>query len=496
MPTYLIGVDLGTTNWKAGLYRLNGTCHTYVKVPAPTLTNKEGSHYHPDQAWQTFCRLTARLLAQAEVPSRSIAGLGISSQAETGIPLDRSGRWIYPAITWFDPRTIPQRDWLDRHVGEEAVFQTTGLTLRHIFTLPKLLWLKQHRPSVHRRIAKWLWLPDFMGWKLTGTQATEYSIASRSMVFDIRRKQWDPAFCRVARLSPGTFPDPVPSGHLLGTVTHESSKRSRLPQGLPIFTGGHDHLCGAFAVGATQPGIMLDSIGTAESLLTSLLRPPAKGRRGYSVGCHVAKDRFYLMGGLYSAAASIEWLKKYMAPGTTYQTLIRLAQYAPPGPTGILFLPHLWGSSSIQSDPASQAALVRVHAGHTRAHLMKAVFEGLAYEADHMRHDVERLTRTRTKELLVIGASAKNPVWMDIKSNVSGLPLCLFQDFDAVTLGAAMLAGLGSGVYPDETVLRRSVKLPSRRIRPAPARVRAYQAVLPAYKKLYGALQSLDETHP
>lgn len=491
-PACLIGIDLGTTNWKAGIFAPNGQCRAFVQLSAPTRQDREGHFYHPDNIWKTFGRLTKQLLAQSRIPTSQLVALAVSSQGETGIPMDNRGQWLYPAITWFDDRSIPDRDWLEREIGTEAIFKTTGLTLRHIFTLPKLLWLKRRHPTRYRKIAKWLWLPDIINWRLTGKQVTEYSIASRSMLFDILKKRWDPDLCRIAQLTPSTFPTPVPAGHHVGSITPTASRATGLPIGLPIITGGHDHLCGAYAVGATEPGIMLDSIGTAESLLTTLQEPLKKSRQGYSVGCHVVENRYYLMGGLYSASAMVEWTLKEFGQGQTYDWMIREARRAPKGPTGILFLPHLWGSSSLQADPSSHAAIVRIRSHHQRPHLFKALFEGLCFEADAMRRDAEQLTSTRTRELIVIGGATRNPVWMDLKTTISGLPLRVTRRVDAVTLGAALLAGKGVGVFLNDQEVRRRVSLQWDHLRPQRPIHLSYQRIRPAFENLYRVLKQLD----
>src|SRR5215213_1540257 len=273
--TLLIGLDIGTTNVKAIVYEPDGRAVARAGIPTVThYPRPTRAYYKPDELWSCAVRALREAAAQLDDPRR-IAGIAVASMAEAGVPLNSDGEPVYNAIAWFDRRTIPQRDWLGRQISEDVLFARTGLSLQPIWSLCKLLWIKENEPDVWKRSVCWLNIADFVAYRLSGEPATDWSLASRTLAFDIRQRAWDHDILKAAGVPAEMMAPVVASGTRIGSVTPEAAAATGLPAGAAVAAGGHDHVCGALAAGVVRPGQILDSMGTAEALFVALDAPLA-----------------------------------------------------------------------------------------------------------------------------------------------------------------------------------------------------------------------------
>ena len=279
----LVGLDMGTTSVKAVIYECDGRTAAQASVPTKTHVPRPGwAYYEPDELWQGAVAALREAVAQIDRPER-IAGIAVASMAEAGIPLDHAGKPTSECIAWFDRRTIPQAEWLGETLGEDHLFAVTGLSLQPIFSLCKMLWLKRNEPEVFGRTVRWLNVADFIAFKLSGVEATDWSLASRTLAFDLRKLNWDDEIVDAAGVPRSLFAPAQASGVRIGGVTADAARLTGLPGGAAVSRGGHDHVCGALAAGVVRDGEMLDSMGTAEALFVALDRPlsdPGFGRQG------------------------------------------------------------------------------------------------------------------------------------------------------------------------------------------------------------------------
>ncbi|MDP9366993.1 MAG: FGGY family carbohydrate kinase, partial [Chloroflexota bacterium] len=266
MTPLLVGVDVGTTNVKAVVYEPDGGAVAVAVVPTPThYPRPSWAFYRPDELWAQTVKALREALAKVDDPRR-VAGIAITSMGEAGVPVDVAGDPTFDAIAWFDTRTEPQVAWLEREIGREALFATTGLSLQPIWSLCKLLWLRENEPEAFSRTARWLNIADYIAYRLCGVQATDLSLASRTMALDLAHLRWSDDLLGAVGLSRDLLAPLAQSGTRLGNVTAESVRETGLPVGTPVSAGGHDHVCGALAVGVIEPGEVLNSLGTAEAL--------------------------------------------------------------------------------------------------------------------------------------------------------------------------------------------------------------------------------------
>ncbi|MCR8645287.1 FGGY family carbohydrate kinase [Paenibacillus sp. N1-5-1-14] len=454
----LLGIDVGTTNIKAGLFAGNGSTIRIASRPTPTQQTSEGHYYYePETLWRTVAEVIQEA-AQAAKPSE-ISGIGITSMAEAGLVLDvQSDKPRSVIIPWFDTRTKDQAERIGRECDPLDRFAKSGLRASYKQGLAKLLWLREHE-QVNLTNAKWLSMADYITYRLTGKMATDYTLAARTFAYRIDTKSWDVDWIRHFGLESDLFPDVVPAGTSIGTVKNELAAELGVHGSTTVAIGGHDHVCAALSVGAIHPGIVFDSMGTAETLIGVLPdRPLGKVEfdTGLSYGCHVAGgNRNFWMGGINASGGSVEWLRTKLADQElTYEQMAQLLSRTKLGPTGILYYPYLSGSGAPQSDPSAKAAFIGLAKQHDKGDMLKAVLEGLAYEMESIRRVAEKVAGETIDRVIAVGGGTRNLHLMQAKADVSGCTMVISNVSEAGLLGAAMIGGMGAGLFAstDEAV--------------------------------------------
>ncbi|OGO34121.1 MAG: hypothetical protein A2W35_14825, partial [Chloroflexi bacterium RBG_16_57_11] len=346
-----------------------------------------------------------------------------------------------------------QAEGLRQRLDVQGRFCRTGLRPAYKYSLPKILWLKEQAPSLLDG-AVWLGAADYIVYRLCGAFATDYSLAGRTYAFCIDSKKWDVEALDLLGATEDLFPTAFPSGTTSGYAAPGYEALGLLP-GTPVAIAGHDHICALFAaevLGGMHETPVFDSIGTAESLTGVIPARPlgeADFQSGFAYGIYSRPDCFYWLGGLSASGGTIEWLRAILGePPLSYAELDALLDSRPDVPTGIVYFPYLAGSGSPHSDSRVRAAFTGLSASHTRADLYRAVLEGTALETEFMRRAAERVTGAPIERILASGGGTRNRRWMQIKADVFGCPLDVLAQKEATLLGAALLAGLGCGVYP------------------------------------------------
>lgn len=344
----LLGLDVGTTGIKAVAFSPDAfevgdrfgaeLAKTIVPTPThrPTLTGGSqrggtsrdasaddvlvdaGGEFVADEIWEASATAIRSVVDQLAGQGRHVAGVGITSMGEAGAPLDAQGRATHPIIAWFDPRTEPQARWWDDHVGSERTSMIAAIPVRPVFGMMKLLWIKQNAPEAFARTRRWLNMADYALFRLTGEQATDYCLASRMLVLDLVRRQWSDELLAAIDIPRSMLADLVPSGTVVGRVGGsgpglEAPTATGLPTGCPVVLAGQDHIAAAHGLGVTEPGDLLDSIGTAEALFVVTERPEMDGHLsgvGIGQGAHVTPNRTYAMTGLANGGGRIDAVRQ------------------------------------------------------------------------------------------------------------------------------------------------------------------------------------------
>ncbi len=483
----LLGIDVGTSYCKAGLFDSGGrTLRTASRPMSAVTVGGDYQAYDPEAVWDAVASAVAEACAGHPSP-RSI---GVASMAESGLLLDRrTGALRSPLLPWFDMSAQPQADRIAVSEDPRDFYIATGLRVGHKLSLAKILWLRDRDPAIIDG-AIWLSAADYIAYRLTGAFGTDYSLAGRTGGFDIARRQWNAELLARWDISPALFPDAYPGGTPFAVVRAGLESLGIVP-GTPVAVSGHDHIVAAFTAG---PDEVFDSMGTAEALIGGFPERPLTGQdhdSGLLAGCHVAPGALYWLGGLSSSGGAVEWLRGLLSdPPLSYDQLVALADRAPTEPTGLLFFPYLNGSGSPHTDAAARAGLLGLSSSHSRADVAKAVLEGTAFELEFIRRAGERFTGRPIACLTAAGGGTRNRLWLRIKSDVSGVSIRVPAEADMTLLGAALTAGVGAGIYASAGEARAVAgSLPHATIEPVPARHARYRELFDHYCELQAPLR-------
>ncbi|GAC1399124.1 MAG: xylulokinase [Chloroflexota bacterium] len=445
----LMGIDVGTSQIKVGLFDLNGEAIRLAGIPTPTQAGKDGHlQYDPETLWLSTLSAIRELLALShDVP---VEAIGVASMAEAGLLVDRaSGEARSAILPWFDSRPSKQAAFIALQDSPKALFQRSGLRPSYKFGLSKLLWLRDSNPEALSS-AIWLSVADFIVFRMTGSMATDPTLAARTYLFNIAEGTWDRVWIEHFTLDAALFPEVVPSGTPVGKVTADVAAQSGLDRSIPVAVAGHDHICALLAMGIVHPGPVLDSIGTAESVmgvLDSLCLDDRAFESELSIVPHVVGDTFCWLGGLPAAGASIEWIRAQLATEPIpYEAMASLVGELPAEPTGLLYFPYLLGSGAPYHNGNVRAAFIGLSGSHSRAHILKAVLEGTAFATEAIRRAAEILDDRPIDSFIAVGGGTRNRLWMQIRADVTGCAHRVPAEAEATALGAALSAGLGSGI--------------------------------------------------
>ena len=499
----LLGLDIGTTTIKAAAYDPDiGHVVALAARSTPTDHPSSGlSEHDPEALWETVCACLQELTAA--LSGRQIGGLAIASLAEAGVPVDAAGQPLCPIIAWYDRRSEPQATWLHQQIDADEMHAITGQRATASFGVCKWLWIREHWPDAAARMANWLPVPSYLLLRLTGAVATDHSQASRMLTFDQRSRDWSDRICEVAGLRRDQLPPAFPGGTVIGTITAAAAAQTGLPIGTPCSLGGHDHLCAALAVGAYRPGVVADSSGTAQAVLTvvpGFASTPKMAAAGYACYAHVLPDQYILKAGLKAAGGAVEWLARQLAgPGTPldrlpYDELLALAERGVGVRAGPIWLPHFIDSGTPEGDRHSLAALVGAKIEHDAGDLFRGLLESLAFWLRHNLEDVGDLPIWQPiDEVILLGGTTRLALLSQLKADILGRPVIVPELPEAAAIGAALLAGLGAGVFRSPAEAVGSLHYGRTIIEPDPARVIWYDRLYrEAYLPLYGALREVN----
>jgi xylulokinase len=486
----LLGIDIGTTNTKVAVYSKRGKLLAQSKAPTPKGKSSDGLiNFFPDKIWTTTARLIKQAVREADV---DIQAMAVSSFGEGGVSLDENFQPTYDSIPWYDEqRTTRQLESLSKKIAAKHFYSVTGLYPSAIHSVFKWLYLKEEKNKAWQKTKLWLSMTDFIGYKLSGTAFMEAGQAARTMAYDVVKGQWSEEILGAAGLNTNFLPPVVPATTPLGGITKEASKLTGLPDGTPVFVGGHDHFCAALACGALSPDVGLVSYGTAEAFtLGWQAKPNPKKSLGFGVGPHVLGEYSYLLGGIYVSGGVINWLKQLLNLDS-FSTLVKLASKVEPA-TAPLFIANFRGAAPPFNDPHAAGAFLEVKPEHTQAHFARAVMEGIAFEHKASFPYFEKVTGQKMELVRMVGIH--NPLWEEIRAAIFERPVETSAHDDMVTMGVALLAGLGARIYtsPQEAIaMTYKVK---RTIQPNAKWQKRYEAPFARYLNYREALRKTRDS--
>ena len=469
----LLGIDVGTSGCKLLLVNEEGRILKSASAEYPLATPRPGwSEQNPEDWWQGV----ARCLQEIDEPRPD--AIGLTGQMHGAVFLDENDAVVRPAILWNDARSVEECAEIDATVGPERVRRTTCNPPLVGFQAPKILWLRNHELSNYARVRSVLLPKDYIRLKLTGHRATEVSDASGTGLFDVPNRRWALDMMADLEIDPMLFPSCGESAE----PTTETRAVAGLAAGVPVVGGGGDQAAAAVGTGAVVPGIISVSLGTSGVVFAALDRPEFDPLGATGTFCH-ANGAWHAMGVMLSCAGALRWFRDTLRPGASYDAIAEEAASAPLGCDGVGFLPYLSGERTPHNDPYARGAWAGLSLAHGRAHLTRAVFEGATFG---LREGFEALQAlgARADELRVNGGGAKSAFWVQMLADVFETPCTTLEVDEGPAFGAALLAGVGAGVWPDVATASAAAVRRKGRVEPSGA---DYGAAYARYRALYRA---------
>ncbi len=458
---YAVACDLGTGGCKSSLYSSDGACVGSAFHSYRTFYPAEAFHEQkPNDWWNAVVASLTDLLGGVDSTIRSnVVGIGVSGHSLGMVPLDEDGELLLDQVPiWSDSR--PGETELNEFfgaVGEEEWYMTTGNGFPpSLYTVFKVMWLRNNRPDVFTRTACVIGTKDYINLRLTGVVATDYSYASGSGVYELEQWQYSRRLIDAAKLAPGIFPEIKASSDVLGTVVPEIANRLGISPDVKVVAGGVDNSCMALGAKCFYPGRVYNSLGSSSWIAVSSEKPLLDPKTRPYVFTHVVPGQFASATAIFSAGSSFKWIAEILSSAdddVDYERLNREAGSIPAGADGLLFNPSLAGGSSLDKSPNIRGAFVGLSLMHGRGHLVRAVLEGVAFGLKIALDALRKLTDTE-QTMTIVGGGAKSPLWRQIIADVFGCTVVKTSiDQQAAALGAAALVMVGCGVWQDFAII-------------------------------------------
>ena len=475
----LLGIDVGTSGCKVLLIDENGRILKQASAEYPLSAPRPGwSEQNPEDWWQGVVRCLD------EIGETRPDAIGLTGQMHGAVFLDADDNVVRPAILWNDQRTVEECAEIDATVGRENVRAITCNPPLSGFQAPKLLWLRNHELSNYGKVRSVLLPKDYIRLKLTGEKWTEPSDASGTGLFNVPKRRWDLGMMAALEIDPALFP---PSAESFLPTAH-TVRGAGLTAGVPVVGGGGDQAAAAVGTGAVVPGVVSVSLGTSGVVFTAIDGPEYDPSGAAHTFCH-ANGGWHAMGVMLSCAGALRWYRDTVAPGSSYDDISAEAATAPAGCEGLTFLPYLSGERTPHNDPLARGMWAGLSLAHTRAHLARSVFEGATFG---LREGFESLKAlgARADELRVNGGGAKSAFWLQMLADVFGTPCTTLEVDEGPAFGAALLAGVGAGVWPDVASAAQAAVRRKGRVEPSGT---DYEEAYDRYRRLYRATKPWTE---
>jgi len=448
---YILGIDTSTTATKALLSNEKGdvigvaTQEYSFETPQPLWSEQS-----PKLWWDATVGSIRQILAETSVNPEQIVAIGLTGQMHGLVLLDAHGEVLRPAILWNDQRTASQCDTIRNRLGKQHLIELTGNDALTGFTAPKILWVQENEPEIYARTEQILLPKDYLRYCLTGEFGTDKAGAAGTLLLDVNSRDWSDEVSHKLNINMNYLPRTYEGTEITGYISKKAADATGLSVGTPVVAGGGDQAAQAVGVG---PG------------------------------------RWHLMGVMLSAAGSLRWYRDTLAPTLDYDTLLAPTADISPGSDGLLFLPYLTGERTPHPDPLARGAFVGLTVRHTQAHMTRAVLEGVSFGLRDSFELVKDVGVKALKEVRISGGGARSPLWRQMIADVLGSELITVNTTEGAAYGAALLAGVGAGIWPTVDDACATVIQITGRTSPKPENVSQYESIYYRYRQLYPALK-------
>jgi len=501
--TYILAHDLGTTGGKASLFDEQGQPLASAFVSYETAYPRPGWAEQDAADWWRAVRTSTReLLGESGISPGSIAVVSFSGMMNGALAVDGAGKPLRPAIIWADQRATAEAEFLAERCGFEQVYRRTGHRPGASYTAAKILWMQRIQPELYWRTRYFLQAKDYAAYKLCGAWATDYSDASSTNLFDLDRREWALDMVEAVGLDLNKLPPALPSSTVIGKVTAQAARETGLLAGTPVVIGGGDGGCATVGAGSVRPGDAYNYIGSSSWIAVTAEHPLVDPQMRTFTFAHLDPQLCFPTGTMQCAGGSFDWLERLLrgpeplkeqnGEDRLYDELSAAAARVEPGAGGLLFLPYLIGERSPHWNPLARGAFVGLTMSHDRAHMARAVLEGVAFNLK-MILDAFLEQGAEIEAMRLIGGGARGAPWRQILADVYGLPIlrpALLTE--ATALGAAIAGGVGVGLFPDFSVAHRLVRVYEAEV-PDPAAQTRYAQIYSLFQEAYRSLEPTFE---
>lgn len=487
---YLLGIDIGTTAVKAVLVDPAGRILADSSRPNTLRSPRPGwAEEDPAEWWANLRALVPDVLERAGARPEQIAAVGISGAVPCVVLVDAAGQALGPSIQQNDTRAVTEIEALQAATDAADVLARTGSPISQQSVGPKLAWLREHRPDLTARAAWVMGSYDYAALRLTGVPSAERNWALESGLYDLHREAWDEQMPALVGLRREQLPPPRRPHEVVGAVTPAAARETGLPAGTPVVAGSADHIASALSAGLRRPGDLLVKLGGSGDILCCLDAPRVDPR--LYLDYHDVPGQFILNGCMAASGSLIRWFREQFAAELDYPALDAAAAPMPPGAEGLILLPYFLGEKTPLNDPLARGTLVGLTLSHTRAHVFRAVLEGISYGFYH-HLEVLREHGIAPVRARVTNGGAHSRLWKQITADVLGVTLEPVAGHPGSSLGAAFVAGMGAGVFRSWDEIERFIKLEDP-VQPDPAAHERYMGLYPVYREIY---EKLKDTYP
>ena len=499
---HLIGIDVGTGGSRAVLIDAAGKI-----IAAATVEHEPFYSPHPGWAeqdphdwWRASAAAIQSAINQAGIPAEEIKAVGLSGQMHGSVLLDERDEVLRPALIWCDQRSAEQCRKLTANIGADRLIELTCNPALTGFTLPKLLWVRDNERETWDRVRSVLLPKDYVRFRLTGDKATDVADGSGTLLLDVASRRWSSEMLAAAEIEIGLLPRVYESHEITGSVSPQAAKETGLKAGTPVIAGAGDQAAGAVGLGIVRPGMVSATIGTSGVVFAATNTPALDPKGRVHTFCHAIPGRWHVMGVTQGAGLSLRWFRNQFGVaasdtlgGDPYDSLTAEAASVPAGAENLLWAPYLMGERTPHLDPDARAALVGLTASHTRAHVIRAILEGVAFSLRDSFAILKELN-VPCKTIRLGGGGARSALWRQIQADIYGQPVEIMEAEEGAAYGVALLAGVAAGTWPNVEVACDEVITTRSRVEPDPEAVKVLDRQYRSYVAIYPALRSVFTT--
>jgi len=500
MDQYLIAHDLGTSASKATLFDSKGNLIATSETSYPThfTLDGRGAEQNPEDWWNAFCRNNRALMAHAD--NGRVEAVAVSGQMMACLPMSSDGQVLHPCMIWADNRAEEETQELVRAIGVAEYYRCTGNCPSANYTAAKVMWLKKHKPEIYEKTACFIQPKDYITYKLTGRFVTDQTDAGHMHLYDIMNRCWAPSLLQASGVDEAKLPQVISAGEPIQRLSAEKAALCGLPEGVLLVQGAGDGRAAMLGAGVYESGDAYICLGTSSWFCQTGTKKGIDPTYGLYKGLSL-REGYYANGGTMSAGGlSYRWFVDQLCAGeiaagkakgiSPFDLLNEDFSRVPAGANGVMFLPYLCGERAPYFDPIAKGAFLGLTSANTKADMGRAVLEGVALHLKIIMDRVEQIDEIRSVRM--VGGGAKSPLWRQIIADVFGknVEKTTFG-LEAGSLGTAVLAGKGAGIYPDLSVVKEfnRVEAVSHPNEEAHA---VYQQIQPAFEEAYRALSGVN----